>query len=125
MAKFNFLPLILYAFGAVFILSVHHSVRDNLEDSVITAAAAGGAMGGLLDVLEDVEEAFDLGVLFECVEYIEVGYVFAVADSEVGCRAGVNGLEVAGLVFVCHRFILREFLLMALLYHIRRMISVI
>ena len=125
MAKFNFLPLILQTLGAVFLLSVHHSIRDNLEDSVVAAAAAGGAMGGLLYVLEDVEEAFYLGVLFECVEYIEVGHVLAVADSEVGCGAGINGLEVAGLVFVCHRFILREFLLMALLYHIRRMISVI
>ena len=81
-------------------LSIHHRVRDDLEDSVIAAAAAGGAVGGLLDVLENVEEVFNLGVLLKRIEYVEVAYVLAVADLEVGCRVGVYGLKVAGLVFV-------------------------
>jgi hypothetical protein len=81
-------------------LSIHHRVRDDLEDSVVAAAAAGGAVGGLLDVLENVEEVFNLGVLFKRIKDVEIGYVLAVADLEIGCGIGVYGLKVAGLVFV-------------------------
>jgi len=93
---------------AIFVyLSAHHRVGDHFENSVIAAAATGGAMSGLLYVLKNVKEIFNLCVLVERIEDVEVGYVLAVADLEICCGSCINGLEVAGLLFVCHWFVLR------------------
>ena len=56
-------------------------------------------MSGLLNVSEDVKEVFNLGMLIEGVEDIEVGYVFAVAVLEILCGFGIDGFKVAGSVF--------------------------
>ena len=79
-------------------LFIHHRVRNYFEDAVVTASATGRAMRRFLNVGENVEEVFDLGVLIEGVEYIEVGYVFAVADLEILCGLGIDGLECAGVI---------------------------
>ena len=90
-----------------FILSVHHGIGYDLENSVIASAATGGTMGGLFNILENIKEIFNLCVLLECVEYIEICYVLAVADFEIGCGFCIYGLQVTGFLFVCHGFVLR------------------
>lgn len=91
-------------------LFIHHGIGDDLEDSLIASAAAGGAMSGLFDVLENVKKIFDLRVLFKSIKDVEVGYVFAVAYLEILYGLAIYGFEITGFVF-------RHFLILRVLFY--------